>query len=54
LLFYYNCRNVGGCLKGVGPFVESTSFPPNPLMTLSAVVEFASHEVSDRRELTSK
>ena len=35
------------------PLEESTSFPPNSLMRVSAIVKFPRHEVSDRRELSS-
>ena len=39
--------------KSCYPLGESTSFPPDPLMILSAIVEFLRREVGDRRELSS-
>jgi len=40
-------------LPGLLPLGGKQSFPPNPLMTFSAIVEFPRREVSDRRELSS-
>ena len=39
--------------KSCYPLGGSTSFPPNPLMAVSGIVEFPRREVSDRRELSS-
>jgi undecaprenyl-diphosphatase len=39
--------------KSCYPLGESTSFPPNPLMSVSAIVKFPRREVSDQRKLSS-
>jgi hypothetical protein len=36
------------------PLGESTSFPPNPLMSVSEIVDFPRHPVSERGEPSSK